>query len=128
MNYSQEINDTRYIERDGRMYRVTATGEQPICNAVIEKLTPFIGSEVRIKVVLNQDDFSSIPAFGSFIEFEIPENLSKLVIGRGDKTERGSAAPGGAPGNVAPPPGMTAPSGGNSVPPPPPPPPGAKKA
>ena len=93
-----------------------------ICNAVIEKLTPFISSKVRVKVVLNQDDYSAFPAFGSFIEFEIPKNLSKLTINRSDKMERGSAAPGGS---VAPPPGMSAPSG-NSAPPPPPPPPGAK--
>lgn len=97
-----------------------------ICNAVIEKLTPFIGSTVRLKVVLNQDDYSSFPAFGSFIEFEIPQNLSKLSITRGDKMERGSSVPGS--GNVAsPPPGMSAPAGNTAPPPPPPPPPGGVK-
>jgi hypothetical protein len=54
MNYSQEINDSRYIDRDGRMYRVTATGEQPICNAVIDRN----GEKVRCKAIaLSGQDF-----------------------------------------------------------------------
>lgn len=54
MNYSQEINDSRYIERDGRMYRVTPTGEQPICNAVIDRN----GDKVRCKAIaLSGQDF-----------------------------------------------------------------------
>jgi hypothetical protein len=47
MNYAQEFNDSRYVERDGRMYRITQHGEHLICNAIIEKN----GERVRCRAI-----------------------------------------------------------------------------
>lgn len=100
---------------------------EAIGNAVIARLEPYKGKMCRIKVVLNNKDYSAFPAYGSFLEsMEVTTALSGLKIKPSDKMQAsnvmgsgGSLPPGSGP--VAP----DSPSGATLPPPPPPPPPGA---
>ena len=102
---------------------------EAIAKAVIEKLNPCIGVKCRVKVVLNDKNYSAFPAFGSFLErMEVPKEQSNLKMKDSDKTVATSndAPPpniAGAASAATPPPPNTGGQTATAAPPPPPPPP-----
>jgi hypothetical protein len=90
-----------------------------IVAVVLKKLKPFHGKTVRLKVTLNKDDYSELPNFPLFMEYEV--ETTQLKIGKRERIVPNTAGAAGAPassGTAPPPPSaMSAPQ----APPPPPP-------
>jgi hypothetical protein len=97
---------------------------EQLSNVIIDKLTPFFSKPVRLKVVLNKSNYSTIPPYGPFVEYQVPLELTRLKIGPKDVVSAAARPTGNTP------PGMptgAAPQGAGAPPrpmtPPPPPPP-----
>jgi hypothetical protein len=113
-----------FLKDDKKSQTGVVSNYEHLSQVVIEKLTPFFGTQIRLKVVLNDKGYSTTPDYGPFVESNVPIGDSKLKIGPKDivsVTQRPSGGLPQASGMSAPP----APGIPSSAPPPPPPPPGS---
>lgn len=130
LNFNKKIKQIldAFIKDENAALTGNLDSYQKYGEAVIEKLQGFFGKKVRLKVLLDDKNFSTIPYYGKFIEYEVEESKSKLQIGAKDKVQISGPAAGGAPpqmAGAAPPPMSTASTAAPTAPPPsaPPPPP-----
>jgi hypothetical protein len=96
---------------------------EELSNVVISKLTPYFGKPVRLKVVLNKSNYSELPRYGGFVEYDVNLAETKLKIGPKDVVVAAAKPGGGLPPGMGAATTVGSPSGMSAPPPPPPPPP-----
>lgn len=77
-----------FIKDENAIIDKNLTGYEDMATRVINRLKPFFGKKVRLKVVLDKKDYSGLPKYGYFIEYEVELGESKLKILANDKVKR----------------------------------------